>query len=85
MRQAFIFRAAVTMSLLAGFSGLMGCSKPKVPDHDEPPEPQAAAATQPTPLREAMQQPIDKAEAAQGEIDAAAERQREAIDAATGG
>lgn len=91
MRQAFIFRAVITMSLLAGFTGLMGCSKPKVPDHDDPPEPQAAATTMPpahtppTQLREAMQKPIDKAEAAQGEIDAAAERQRAAIDAATGG
>jgi hypothetical protein len=85
MRQAFVFRAIFTMSLLAGVGGLTGCSKPKVPDHDDPPEPQAAAATQPTQLREAMQKPIDKAEAAQGEVDAAAERQRAAIDAATGG
>ena len=36
-------------------------------------------------LREAMQKPIDKAEAAQAEVDAAAERQRAAIDDATGG
>jgi hypothetical protein len=88
MRQAFVFRAIFTISLLAGVGGLTGCSKPKVPDHDDPPEPQAAAAaqpTQPTQLREAMQKPIDKAEAAQGEVDAAAERQRAAIDAATGG
>jgi PBP1b-binding outer membrane lipoprotein LpoB len=91
MRQAFVFRAIFTMSLLAGVGGLTGCSKPKVPDHDDPPEPQAAAVaqptqpTQPTQLREAMQKPIDKAEAAQGEVDAAAERQRAAIDAATGG
>ncbi len=87
MRQAFVFRAIFTMSLLAGVGGLTGCSKPKVPDHDDPPEPQAAAAAaaQPTQLRKAMQKPIDKAEAAQGEVDAAAERQRAAIDAATGG
>ena len=84
MRRTFIFRAVIAMSLLAGCNGLMGCSKPKVPDHDDPPEPQAAA-DQPTQLREAMQKPIDKAEAAQGEVDAAAERQRVAIDAATGG
>ncbi len=85
MRRTFIFRAVIAMSLLAGCSGLMGCSKPKVPDHDDPPEPQVAAAAQPTQLREAIQKPIDKAEAAQGEVDAAAERQRAAIDAATGG
>ena len=90
MRQAFIFRAVtgravMWMSLLAVCAGLTGCSKPKVPDHDDPPEPQAAAATPPTQLREAMQKPIDKAEAAQAEIDAAAERQRKAIDDATGG
>lgn len=85
MRPTFIFRAVIAMSLLIACSGLTGCSKPKVPDHDDPPEPQAAAAAQPTQLREAMQKPIDKAQAAQGEVDAAAERQRAAIDAATGG
>ena len=85
MRPTFIFRAVIAMSLLIGCSGLTGCSKPKVPDHDDPPEPQAAAAAQPTQLREAMQKPIDKAQAAQGEVDAAAERQRAAIDAVTGG
>ena len=90
MRQAFVFRAVIAhvvtgMTLLAVCAGLMGCSKPKVPDHDDPPEPQAAAAAPPTQLREAMQKPIDKAEAAQADVDAAAERQRKAIDDATGG
>lgn len=85
MRQAFVFRAVIAMSLLAVCASLTGCSKPKVPDHDDPPEPQAAAATPPTQLREAMQRPIDKAEAAQADVDAAAERQRKAIDDATGG
>jgi hypothetical protein len=60
------------------------CSKPTVPDHDDRPEPQAYAPASPTPLRESMQQPIDKAKTAQAEIDAAAERQRDAIEAATG-
>lgn len=90
MRQTFVFRAVIAraimgISLLASCASLTGCSKPKVPDHDERPEPQAAAVTPPTQLREAMQKPIDKAEAAQAEIDAAAERQRKAIDDATGG
>lgn len=85
MRHAFIFRAITAMALLAGCAGLIGCSKPKVPDHDDAPEPQAAAAAPPTQLREAMQRPIDKAKSAQGEVDAAAERQRAAIDTATGG
>jgi len=77
---------AVIGMLLAVCAGLTGCSKPKVPDHDDRPEPQAAeAAASPTQLREAMQKPIDKAEAAQAEVDAAAERQRAAIDDATGG
>lgn len=79
-------RAVISMLLLAGCAGLTGCSKPKVPDHDDRPEPQAVApATPPTQLRETMQEPIDKAKAAQAETEAAAERQRAAIDAATGG
>ncbi len=83
---AFIGHAVTGMLLLAVCAGLTGCSKPKVPDHDDRPEPRAAeAAASPTQLREAMQKPIDKAEAAQAEVDAAAERQRAAIDDATGG
>lgn len=68
---------------------LGACSKPKPPDPEKPPEPQATAATpapaQATELREAIQQPIDQAKAASEATDAAAKRQREAIDAATGG
>ena len=60
------------------------CSKPTIPDHDDRPEPQASMSASPTPMREAMQQPIDKAKTAQTEIDAAAQRQRDAIDTATG-
>jgi hypothetical protein len=74
------------LPLLACLSGLAGCSKPKMPDHDNPPEPQTSAAgvAAPTQLREAMQKPIDKAESAQASVDAAADAQRNAIDAATG-
>jgi hypothetical protein len=74
------------LPLLTCLLGLLGCSKPEIPDHDDRPEPQtsAAEAAPPTQLREAMQKPIDKAEAAQASVDAAAEAQRNAIDAATG-
>lgn len=82
MRRTVLFM----LPLLACLAGVAGCSKPKMPDHDDPPKPQTAAAevAAPTPLREAMQKPIDKAEAAQTSVDAAAEAQRNAIDAATG-
>lgn len=76
---------ALAVALLSCSVALGGCGKPKIPDHDDPPEPQAAPAAQPpTALRQTMQQPIDKAKAAE-EATAAAERQRdEALNAATG-
>lgn len=82
MRRTVLFM----LPLLACLAAAAGCSKPKMPDHDDPPKPQTVAAevAAPTPLREAMQKPIDKAEAAQASVDAAAEAQRNAIDAATG-
>jgi len=82
MRRPLLFM----LPLLTCLVGVAGCSKPKMPDHDDPPKPQTAAVevAAPTPLREAMQKPIDKAEAAQASVDAAAEVQRNAIDAATG-
>jgi hypothetical protein len=75
---------------LALVCALAGCSKPKVPEHDDPPEPQAAGTATPTDaqateLREAIRQPIDRAEATRKATEDAAQRQREAIDAATGG
>jgi hypothetical protein len=72
--------------LLAAYllAGQTACSKPTIPDHDDRPEPQASVPASPTPMREAMRQPIDKAKGAQAEIDAAAQRQRDAIDDATG-
>ena len=74
------------LPLLTALAGSSGCSKPKIPDHDDRPEPQtsAVAPAPPTQLRDAMQQPIDKADAAQASVDAAADTQRKAIDAATG-
>ncbi|MFZ2753510.1 MAG: hypothetical protein WAZ48_08675 [Lysobacteraceae bacterium] len=82
MRRPVLFM----LPLLTCLVGVAGCSKPKMPDHDNPPDPQTSAAevAPPTQLREAMQKPIDKAEAAQASVDAAADAQRSAIDAATG-
>lgn len=82
MRRPVLFMLPLLICLV----GPAGCSKPKMPDHDNPPEPQTSAAgvAPPTQLREAMQKPIDKAEAAQASVDAAAEAQRNTIDAATG-
>lgn len=69
------------LPLLAACLGLSACSKPEVPEHDNPPEPQAAA--QPAELTQAIQQPLDKANAAQAATEAASEKQDAAIDAAT--
>jgi hypothetical protein len=78
-------RAPVLWTLAAGLlAGQTACWKPAIPDHDDRPEPQASAPASPTAMREAMQPPIDKAKGAQAEIDAAAQRQRDAIDDATG-
>ncbi len=63
--------ALISLALLAG------CSKPKPPDKDQPPEPQA------TQLRDAMQAPLEQAKQAQDEARKAVEAQRAAIDAAT--
>jgi len=71
------------LPLLAACLGLAACSKPEVPEHDNPPEPQAAV--QHAELTQAIQQPIDKADAAQAATAAASDRQDAAIDAATQG
>jgi hypothetical protein len=59
------------------------CSKPKPPDKDQPPEPQAAE--QHTQLRDAIQAPIDRAKAVSPAVQDAAQQQRDQIDAQTGG
>ena len=67
---------------------LAGCSKPEVPSHDVPPDPQAAApaaAAQPGALREAIQQPIDQAKDVRAQAEQDGQDQRKAIDDATGG
>lgn len=62
---------------------LVACSKPKPPDKEQPPEPQAAE--QHSQLRETIQRPIEKAKQVDAEVQKAADAQRAAIDAATGG
>ncbi|WP_147653537.1 hypothetical protein [Vulcaniibacterium gelatinicum] len=61
---------------------LAACSRPEPPPTDQPPEPQAESHTE---LRDAIQQPLDKARAVEQTVEDAAEKQREEIDAQTGG
>lgn len=58
--------------------GLIAC-KPTPPPTDEPPEPQATAATA-TELRDAVHEPLDKAKAVEETVQKAADQQRAAID-----
>jgi hypothetical protein len=90
--RSFVARPSVlSLPALAVVLLLAGCSRPPVPDPDKPLEPQAPASAAEAgteanrgALTESIQRPIDRAEAAQADSAAAAERQREAIDAATG-
>lgn len=59
---------------------LAACGKPRPPEKEQPPEPQAHGA-----LREAVRAPIERAKQVDAEVQKAAEAQRAAIDAATGG
>lgn len=74
--------AGLAVTLLLAFS--TSCSRPKPPDPNMPPEPQATDP-QATELRDAIQQPLDQAEAVKQATEAAADAQRAAIDEATGG
>ncbi len=75
--------AATKIATCALFAciALAGCSKPKVPDPEVPPDPKSAA---PTNLTKAVNQPIDDAKAIRQATEDAATSQRAAIDAATG-
>lgn len=72
---------AALLPLMIACLLLPACSKPEVPEHDDPPEPQAAS--QSAELNQAIQQPLDKANAAQDATEAASGKQDAAIDAAT--
>lgn len=70
---------------------LAACDRPRPPDPEVPPEPQASQATQTadattgsTSLPDAIHAPLDKARAVETQTLEAADRQRQAIDAATG-
>lgn len=77
-------RLACAMGVIA--AALCACGKPQPPERDQPPEPQAATpAVTGSPLQETIQAPIDRAKQADAQVQAAADRQRAAIDAATGG
>lgn len=73
--------AMIALCLMA--TVLAACGKPRPPEKERPPEPQAAQPH--SELREAIQAPIDKARQVDAEVQQAAEAQRAAIDAATGG
>jgi hypothetical protein len=78
-----IAMSAGALSLLLACSA---CSKPEPPKKDQPPEPQAQAPVEThTELRDAIQAPIDRAKAVEPEVLDAAQKQRDDIDAQTGG
>lgn len=69
------------LSLLIACSA---CNKPEPPKKEQPPEPKAQVE-QHTELRDAIQSPINRAKAVEPEVLDAAKKQREDIDAQTGG
>lgn len=67
-----------SLALCAGLVLLVACSKPRPPDKERPPEPQA------TQLRDAMDRPVDAARDVQKAAENAARAQDAAIEAAGG-
>lgn len=61
---------------------LTACSKPRPPDKEQPPDPQAAQAH--TELRDAIQAPLDKAKAVEDQLQKDKDAQDSAIEAAGG-
>lgn len=77
---------ALSSSVLPLLLACAACSKPEPPKKDQPPEPQAQAPVEThTELRDAIQAPIDRAKAVSPEVLDAAKKQRDEIDAQTGG
>lgn len=71
--------ALLSLALLCAVSG---CKQPEPPKKQQPPDPQAQQHTQ---LRDAIQAPIDRARTAEPTVLDAARKQRDDIDAQTGG
>jgi len=79
---------ALSSGALSLLLACAACSKPEPPKKEQPPEPQAQAQTPVethTELRDAIQAPIDRAKAVEPEVLDAAKKQRDDIDAQTGG
>lgn len=71
------------LAVVAVFALCTACSKPEMPDKDQPVEPKATARHDD--LARAIDAPLDKARATQAAVDAAARAQDAAIDAASDG
>ena len=78
-------RTTLYLGALSLLLSAVACSKPRPPDKDQPPEPKAAQVETHTELRDAIQAPIDRAKAVSPEVLDAAQKQRDDIDAQTGG
>jgi PBP1b-binding outer membrane lipoprotein LpoB len=64
---------------------ISGCSAPKPPPTDQPPDPQAAAQhARDTQMRDAIQRPIDKAKSVEDTTLKAADEQKQQIEDAGG-
>lgn len=74
-KPTILLSSCATMLLLAA------CSRPPVPEPDQPPEPRAAGHTA---ASRALHEPLDKAKAVEDATLKAAEAQRQAIEAAGG-
>jgi len=84
----FFRRLALTSGALLLLLACGACSKPEPPEKEQPPEPQAQAQAPietHTELRDAIQAPIDRAKAVEPKVLDAAKKQRDEIDAQTGG
>lgn len=72
----------VAIAVFCALAASAGCSKPKVPEQDIPPQ-MKSTETAPTAMTEAINQPIDDAKAVRKAAEDAATEQRKAIDTAT--
>jgi hypothetical protein len=82
-----MFRTALSCTVLT----LLAACSPQPPDKEQPPEPQAAHATekrapeeQATELGDSIQAPLEKARQVEADVQEAADAQRAAIEAAGG-